>query len=948
MVTGAAARTQAAAASAVHTEPVAVTVLDEPEVAAGIDRAADPLLARAVLERIVEAHPEVADELVERTLVRDGLVALACASRSLSTAVAGDPSLLDPLRDQDGFFLERDVARFETSWDAHDDQAAAGLRRWKRRELLRIAARDLLGAADLPAVGRELAALAEVCLRAALAIVDADTPLAVVGMGKLGGGELNYASDVDVLFLHESDADSDVAERVARDLMTTMSGATTDGIVFRTDADLRPEGRSGPLTRTLESYEAYWDRWAQTWEFQSLIKARPVAGSTELGKRFLDAARGHVWPDVLDPDAVREVRAMKARAESETARRGLTDRELKRGRGGIRDIEFAVQLLQLVHGRHDGSVRSPNTLEALAELASADYVEPADATLLDEAYRSLRTVEHRLQLWDEQQTHTLPADTGARSRLARVLGYRDHGAETAIERFDADYRAQQARVRLVHERLFFAPILDTLAGAGGGPLPMEAAEERLAAFGFLDVTSTRAAVRELAAGLTRRSKVMQQLLPVLLGWLSAAPDPDLGLLQLRRLAEGPARSASLATTFRESPGAAERTCHLLGSGRVLGDGLRRQPDFVETLGDDDALEREKSRSELVEEALGTLTWRSGTEERREGLRRFKRRELLRIAARDVLGFADLETSGRELTHLAEACVEAALAALEPPVPFAVIGMGRFGGGELSYASDIDVLFAYDGDDPSDFDAAERIAEALMREIGATTAEGQTFRIDADLRPEGKQGQLARSLSGYRTYYERWALTWEFQSLLRARPVAGDAQLGGRFAALIEPFVYRDPFGEDNVREVRRMKARIERERIPPGDDPQFHLKLGRGSLSDVEFTVQLLQLQHGTEHPDVRAASTIDALHRLRDAGYLAAADADALEDSYRFCERARNGRYLLTGTPGDSLPGGADGEKLGRLLGYVHRPHASLRDDYRRVTRRARKVVERVFYGQE
>lgn len=918
-------------------------VFNAPEVADGIERAADPRAARSLLERAIEAHPELGEELVARTLVRDGLVALACASRSLSNAVLGDPSLLDPLRDGDEFAAERSVEGFQHSWNAYDDHTAVGLRRWKRREILRVAARDLLGAADLPVVGRELAALAEVCLRSALAIVDTDAPLTVVGMGKLGGGELNYASDVDVLFLHEGDGA--LAERAARELLATMSSTTAEGIVFRTDADLRPEGRSGPLSRSLSSYEAYWDRWAQTWEFQALIKARPVAGDPGLGRDFVDAAQGRVWPEVLDPDAVREVRAMKARAEGETARRGLTDRELKRGRGGIRDVEFAVQLLQLVHGRHDDSVRSANTLTALATLAAAGYVESADATLLDDAYRSLRTVEHRLQLWDEHQTHTLPADPAARTRLARVLGYRDHGDESALTRFDADYRRQQGRVRSVHERLFFAPILDTLAGVG--PLPSEAAEERLAAFGFVDIASTRAALRELAAGLTRRSKVMQQLLPAVLTWLSAAPDPDLGLLQLRRLAEGPARSASLATTFRESPGAAERACRLLGSGRVLGDALRRQPEFVETLGDDEALARGKGRAELVEEAMGTLTWRRGTEERREGLRRFKRRELLRIAARDVLGFTDLATVGRELTDLAEACVEVALAGLDSAVPFAVIAMGRFGGGELSYASDIDVLFVYEGDTSAHFGAAEHTAGALMAEIGATTAEGQTFRIDAGLRPEGKQGPLARSLSGYRGYYERWALTWEFQALLRARPVAGDADVGARFAALIEPFVYREPFGDDDVREVRRMKARIERERIPPGDDPQFHLKLGRGSLSDVEFTVQLLQLGHGASHPEVRAASTIDALGRLRAAGFLDAADADALHDAYEFCERARNGRYLLTGSPGDSLPAGAAGEKLGRLLGYVHRPQVSLRDDYRRVTRRARHVAERVFYGQ-
>jgi glutamate-ammonia-ligase adenylyltransferase len=747
-----------------------------------------------------------------------------------------------------------------------------------------------------------------------------------------------------VLFVH--DGDGTAAEHAARELLTVMTAPTADGIVFRTDADLRPEGRSGPLSRTLDAYRAYYERWAKPWEFQALLKARPVAGDDDLGARFLETTQPFVWPDVLDPDAVRAVRAMKARAETEMRRRGLTDREVKRGRGGIRDIEFAVQLLQLVHGRHDASVRSPSTLDALAQLATGGYIELDDARQLDDAYRFLRTVEHRLQLQDEQQTHTLPSDIAARTRLARVLGYRDRGDETALDLFEADYRACQNRVRSIYERLFFAPLLDTLAGAG--PLTATAVEERLAAFGFLDVARTRAALQELTQGLTRRSRVMQQLLPVILGWLSVTPDPDLGLLQLRRLAEGETRSTSLARTFRESPGAAERTCRLLGSSRLLGDALRRQPDFVEMLGDDEWLAREKSRDELIEEALGTLTWRASVEDRRKGLRRFKRREMLRIASRDVLGFASIEATERELAALADACIEAAVHAVHPPLPFAVIGMGRFGGAELSYASDLDVLFVYDGEDADDFRAAEQVATQLMDEIGGITPEGQTFRIDANLRPEGKKGALARSLSAYRAYYERWAQTWEFQALLKARPVAGDAAVSERFAALIEPFVYRDPFTEDAVREVRRMKARIERERIPPNEDPSFHLKLGRGSLSDVEFTVQLLQLQHGARHPEIRSTSTIDALHRLRDAGLLEAADADALEEAYRFCERARNARYLLTGKPGDALPtDGREATRLGRLLGYEHRPQASLRDDYRRVTRRARKVVERVFYGR-
>ena len=315
--------------------------------------------------------------------------------------------------------------------------------------------------------------------------------------------------------------------------------------------------------------------------------------------------------------------------------------------------------------------------------------------------------------------------------------------------------------------------------------------------------------------------------------------------------------------FREAPGAAERVCRLLGSSRLVGDALRRHPEFVPSLAE---------TSSWPGPRAGTSWWR-----RRSGhwpggpAPRSARRDCAassagsssRIASRDLLGFAPVEEVAEDLANLADACVEATLRDLAPPVPFAVIGMGRLGGGELSYASDIDVLFVYDGSGAADFDVAEKTATRIISGIGATTAEGQTFRIDANLRPEGKQGPLARSLDGYRSYYDKWALTWEFQSLLKARPVAGDPELADRFCTMVEPYVFREPFPADSIREVRRMKARIERERIPPGEDPQFHLKLGRGSLSDVEWTVQLLQLIHGAADPALRTTSTVDGLVRL-------------------------------------------------------------------------------------
>jgi len=925
----------------------AATALGQRDLAAVVERSADATTARAALERILDAHPALVDEVCTDPTVRDALVAIGCASRSLTAAIVNDASVLAPIRDTASFEHERALADYRVSAMAYgvpDDETGSALRRWKRTELVRIAARDLLGIADLPAVGRELASLAQVCLDTALTLTTPATRFAVIGMGKLGGNELNYSSDVDVLFVH--DGDSEEADRIARSLLAVMTTSTAEGIVFRTDADLRPEGRAGALSRNLDSYRAWYERWARPWEFQALIKARPVAGDEQLGAAFMELTRPFVWPEVLDPDAVREARTMKARAEGELERKGLSDRELKRGRGGIRDVEFAVQLLQLVHGRHDPSIRSATSLDALAELATAGYIEPTDAHRLSDAYAFLRTVEHRLQLWDEQQTHTLPEDEAARTRLARVMGHRDTPEETALEAFEREHRAHQAAVRSIHERLFFAPLLETLAGAGA--LPPDAAEERLAAFGFLDTDQTRAALRELTQGLTRSSRLMQQLLPVILDWLSTTPDPDLGLLQLRKLAEGATRAAALATTFRDMPGAAERVCRILGSSRPVGDALLRQPEIVELLGDDQWLSRERSHDELMEAALETLQWRADPTQRQAGLRRFKRRELLRIAARDLLGLASLETTARSLADLADACVEVALRSLEPTVPFAVIGMGRLGGHELSYASDIDVLFVYDGDSPEAFDAAERLASDLMTEIGATTAEGQTFRVDANLRPEGKHGPLARSLDSYRQYYDRWALIWELQSLLRARAVAGDRGLAERYLALIEPYVYRERLPDDDVREIRRIKARVERERIPPGQDAQFHLKLGKGALTDVEFVVQLLQLQHGAGAPDVREPSTVRAIGKLAHADVLDVEDAAVLAEAYEFCERARNACYLVTGRSGDAIPTGADAVRIGRLLGYARQPEAQLRDEFRRVTRRARKVFERIFYAQD
>ncbi len=886
-----------------------------------IERSAAPPAVSVAVEQLLEAVPGLDARLEEDDHFREALVAVTAASRSLTRLLLADPLALDVLADPDRRPVLAEIG---------------DVARWKRLELLRIAARDLVGFDDLPAVGRALALLADEVLQAAYEEVGAPPGLAVIGMGKLGGRELNYSSDVDFVFVGEMEAH----DRAARQILEIARGS------FRVDVDLRPEGRDGPLVRSLESYEAYWDRWAQTWEFQALLKARPVSGDPELGRSFMERAQARLWDRPFTLDDLRAVRSMKARAESDLARKGLTDREVKRGRGGIRDIEFSVQLLQLVHGRADPALRSPTTLDALAEMGASGYVDPGDARALDVAYRLLRTVEHRLQLVHEQQVHTLPApgDLVGRDRLARVMGYRDGPEATAADLLNGFLRRQQAAVRSIHEHLFFRPLLDALTASSGGALMSpEAVAARLEAFGFTDAKRTRIALQELTRGLTRSSRLMQQMLPLVLQWLSESPDPDLGLLGLRVLASGDAQARELAIAFRESPEAAHRLCRLLGTSRLLSETLEHHPDMIPVLGQPAGLDR-RSPDALLQGAGTALAWREEVEDRQRALLRFKRRNELRIAAADVL---ELTTEGEDpvvataaqLTTLAEACLRAALDALAPTLPFAVIAMGRFGGSELSYASDLDLLFVYDGHTPENFASAEKVAEALVRFLAGTTPSTRIYPVDIGLRPEGKDGPLARSLEGYATYYERWAQVWERQALLRARFVAGDADVGGRFLDVVEPHVWKG-LDDNDVREIRRIKARVERERIPAGDDPQFHLKLGRGSLSDVEFTAQLLQLQHG-----VRANGTMEALQKLDDAGALAPEDRVVLAEAYRFLERTRNRWFLVKGASGDSLP--TRPEQLAPLARSLGVSPGELREQYRRVTRRARNVVERVFYGK-
>jgi [glutamine synthetase] adenylyltransferase / [glutamine synthetase]-adenylyl-L-tyrosine phosphorylase len=859
------------------------------------------------------------------------------------------------------------------------DDSSDALTAFQRRGLLHVAARDLLGFADTPAIAAELADLAEGVLAAALdhVVADLDCRLAVIGMGKLGGRELNYVSDVDVLFVGAGDRDA--MTRGAERFMRLLGRPTPQGQTYEIDANLRPEGRDGALVRTLDSYAQYYERWAKTWEFQALLKARPVAGDAELGAAFTELITPFVWPDRLEADRVAEIQRMKEVVERSKPVQRHGARQLKLAPGGLRDIEFAVQLLQLVHGRHDPLLRSPNTLTALTALADGGYVDEGDAQLFSDAYQFLRTVEHRIQLVRLRRSHTVPESEEARRRIARSAGFRDIRAASALVQFDREYLRVQGYVRRLHEKLFYRPLLERFAevgsaeqlATGDGKLDEESARERLSALGFADPRGAMAHLHALASGVSRRARLFRTLLPAVLPTLAAAPDPDGGLAAFRSLADKLGESPSFLRTLRDNPPVGELLARVLGSSRVVGTWLERQPEVFSTLADLPGLQRHLDPGEYRRLATGLLRRGDDLDRAGDSLRRMKRREVARVAIRDLGGYADPVEVGEELTGVAEMCLEAAVALLvSSEVRFAVIGMGKLGGRELGYASDLDVLLVYESQ--SSRDLATRSAERLLTLLSGITPEGQAFHVDLGLRPEGKDGPLVRTIDSYRQYYERWAQPWEFQALTLARPVAGDPELATTFLEMAHEHVYPQTPPAARLQAVRQMKARVERERAggggvggrtrrtrpsagarPRGDSDALRrtskrvdLKLGEGGLSDVEWTVQLLQLRHGGRLPVLRGPGTLSALAALEAEELLGPRDAQWLREGWVLLTRLRNALYLMGERDTSELPQSPlKQERLARMLGYDAPGTQQLSEDLSRSLRRVRKVHEQSFY---
>jgi glutamate-ammonia-ligase adenylyltransferase len=851
--------------------------------------------------------------------------------------------------------------------------AITALRTAYRDEVLGLAAADLaaVGEPSLPVmevdeVAAQLADLAAAAIRAALAVAleEVDPPedvrLAVIGMGKCGGHELNYVSDVDVIFVAEGDTQA--ASRLASRLMRIAGEAC-----FQVDANLRPEGRQGALVRTLDGHVSYYKRWAKTWEFQALLKARPIAGDEELGAAYAEAVAPMVWNAASRDDFVQDVQAMRRRVE-EHVRPDHAERELKLGRGGLRDVEFAVQLLQLVHGRSDESLRSPSTLDALAALAEGGYVGRDDGANLAASYRFLRLLEHRLQLQRLRRTHLLPArdDTDGLRWLARAARLRPDGRHDVVGVLLAEWSRNAHRVRRLHEKLFYRPLLESVSRlpAEATRLSEKAAAARLKALGWASPEGALGHLRALTGGVSRAASIQQTLLPVLLEELAATPDPDRGLLAYRQVSEALANTPWYLRLLRDEGLVAERLMRLLGTSALVPDLLVRAPEILRVL----AAPNPGQPDELTRDPAVVAQWMLAAVARQPDLnsavssaRSMRRHEMLRVACADLLGAIAVAEVCEALSTVWVAVLRATLDATvkeiaageRPKARIAVIGMGRLGGAELGYSSDADVMFVCEPADDSvpDADAlkfATSVVETVRRKLGAPSPD-PALQVDADLRPEGRSGPLVRTLHSYREYYARWAEVWEAQALLRARPVAGDPELGRRFMEVVEPIRYPAAgLTQAQVTEIRRIKARVDDERLPRGADRSTHTKLGHGGLADVEWTVQLLQLQHAGDIPELRTTSTLEGLREAAEAGLITADDAAELRAGWETATRARNGIMLVKGKPGDQLP--RSGRELAAVAAALGHPTdgdpGQFLDDYRRTTRRARAVVERVFYG--
>jgi glutamate-ammonia-ligase adenylyltransferase len=915
------------------------------------------------------------------------------------------PGRLDGPRDRES--VVRELMKLVPK-DAPLPDAMRILRWYKYREFLRITVRDLLGRSDIPQTTLELSNLADAALSAAVRVAafeldrkygqplyekptgrTARSPFTVIAMGKLGGRELNFSSDIDIMYLYLADGTTAGPVKVTNhqyfvklgELITKLIGdKTEDGFVFRVDLRLRPEGERGDLAQSLTGYEVYYESWGQTWERSALIKARPCAGDMELGRDFLEMIRPFVFRKYLDYAAIGEIRDMKRRIEKAGAP-GKREIDLKLGVGGIREIEFFISALQLINGGRDASIREKNSLKALHRLALVGLVTFEEQGELTRAYEFLRLAEHRLQVVDERQIHSFLADDKIETRaLGMRMGWRDTKDVDAGEAFMRELKYRTGRVRAVYDGLFAEQAVDVTSADEGydAVLSVEAAETDVArALAEKGFRSPQQACRDMlllrdgspSSPLTPRSRnLFIKILPALLAGCASSPDPDMALSNLESFIAAFGSREAIYDLITEKPQAASRITRLFGSSEYLSRLLVAHPEMSDALlfAGEEGLKKEKEQmaAELAAEMRGTAEFA----DKMDILRRFKHAEELRIGIRDVFTGPGYRAISSDLTALAEVVLDGALGmagqdmearyglprGLASGEGIAVAGFGKLGAGELGYGSDLDIIFINDKAGKTTGERTiggqeffARLSERVIFAISSLTKDGSVFRVDTRLRPGGSKGVLAHTLDGLEKYYAKSASVWELQALTRARAVAGDLQLCSGFESVRLKILAQPRDGAALKAEVRAMRARTERE-LGRMKKSGYHIKHGKGGITDVEFAVQYLQLLHGHEHPELLVAGTYAALEVIISLKLMPGVDGARLKEAYEFL-RELESRLRITSSQAESVLPQDESELavIAARMGYSGKgPEAAkaLMDDYLSHAGRVREIFERVL----
>jgi [glutamine synthetase] adenylyltransferase / [glutamine synthetase]-adenylyl-L-tyrosine phosphorylase len=916
------------------------------------DRAPDDQLALAFLTKLAEISAVALKNVLRDRAAGADLIFCLGSSELVATELSlAGPGWAEIFLDARAQTIDGLVAAMRTDRariDAPDrPSAGAALGKFMRRMLVQVAIADLLDRLTPGETALAMSELADECIRTALELATGFLgerarvvgPFCILAMGKLGGRELNFSSDVDLVYLHDSSDSAVSAEAAARlgEWFTEILSARC----FRIDMRLRPGGRSAPLVTPIDGAIYYYENLGETWERAALLRARPVAGALEIGNRLRVELNHFVFRSYLDFDTLRQLRAMKHQIEAELKTPAMIERNIKLGRGGIRELEFIVQSLTLIYGGRDPRLRVEQTVAALEKLDSLGYLPSKRARELSDAYLFLRDVEHKLQIVAGLQTHVLPADDHGMRALAARMGFGKGPA--ALENFSAQLKS--------HRALVATQFRETLVGgdeestrwvsssaelAWNSALDPDASPRYLRELGFERPDESARHLELLARGPShaptspRRRELLERLGPMLIDEISRLPDPDLALLNLAEFIAAVGARTSFLALLEQHPATRRILLRLFASSAYLSTIFIRHPDMLDTLVRSGVAATRRTPAELRDELADLIAASPDFESKLDALRAFRHQEFLRIAIADLAGELELLDVEHELTKLAETVLDEAMAlariqtearfAIPPTMRLCAIAMGRLGAGEMSYNSDLDLIFVYD--DQAEVaggsrEIASRITQKLIAILESRTREGYAYKLDLRLRPSGNAGPLVTSLAGFRDYHRQSSAVWERQALVRARVIAGDPELVREVEAARLEFVYGRGLTTAEIGQIAVMRHRMEME-IGAEDKTRLNIKQGHGGLVDVEFLAQMMALSYGHRHPELRVRNTIGLLEALDALHLLAPADAAVLEDDYRFLSRLENRLRIESDQPSWAVPTSvASLRPLARRMGF-------------------------------